>query len=65
MRIIDNEDYIKHYHGKEVSIDTLFKMNPQKFLGQTYLDKFYGGDTSSVQSVFLLKALAISKALSV
>ncbi|CDW80401.1 mannose-6-phosphate isomerase [Stylonychia lemnae] len=66
LHIIDNADFIKHHHGKELSIDQLFRQNPQKFLGQAYLDKFYqGAENSQLNSIFLLKTLAISKALSV
>lgn len=43
-------------------INELFKLNPQRFLGQAYLEKFPNQQTSMV---FMFKVLAVEKALSI
>ena len=57
---------MKHYHGKDLEITELFKLNPDRFLGRAYLEKFAKDNEALRTSMtFLLKALSIDKALSI
>ena len=52
--------------GQSVSITELFKLNPEKFLGKAYLDRFVPEDASLGTSLaFLFKVLSVRTALSI
>ncbi len=40
IKIINQQDFINHHHGKEIAINELFKLNPERFLGKAYLERF-------------------------
>ena len=65
-KVIDNNDFMKEHHGKDLEITELFKLNPERFLGKAYLDKFAKDNADLRTSMaFLLKVLSIDKALSI
>ena len=38
--IIQNSEWMKHYHNKDVELSELFKLNPERFLGAHYISHF-------------------------
>lgn len=64
--LIDNEEFMGNNSGKIVSITELFKLNPNKFLGQKYLEKFVPQDERLGTSLtYLFKLLSVRTALSI
>ena len=52
--------------GQSISITELFKLNPEKFLGKAYLDRFVPEDAALGTSLtFLFKVLSVRTALSI
>ncbi len=39
-RIINDVEFMKHYHHKDIELSTLFKHNPERFLGHAYVTHF-------------------------
>lgn len=57
---------MKHYHHKDVEVNTLFKHNPERFLGAAYVEHFSKINPKlRTQMAFLFKLLAVDKALSI
>ena len=57
---------MEKYDGQLVTIQDLFKLNPERFLGQAYLDRFVPQDASLGTSLtFLFKVLSVRTALSI
>lgn len=66
VRIIANDEFIKHYRHKDVEISELFKSNPERFLGKKYVEHFSKLNPKlGTQMAFLFKLLAVDKALSI
>ena len=65
-RIVDNAVFMKHYHHKDVELSELFKLNPERFLGHSYVEHFSKINPKlKTQMAFLFKLLAVDKALSI
>jgi len=58
--LIGDEDFLKEHDGKLVPLSALFKLNPSKFLGTKYVEKFGHGSLA-----FLFKVLSVRTALSI
>jgi len=61
-----DEDFTQKFNGQTVPITALLEHNPQRYLGQSYLDKFVPQDASLGKSLtFLFKVLSVRTALSI
>lgn len=58
--LIDDAAFLKEQDGQMVPLSTLFKLNPAKFMGPKYLEKFGQGSLA-----FLFKVLSVRTALSI
>lgn len=66
VQIIGNDQFVETNQGQSVSITELFKLNPEKFLGKAYLDRFVPEDAALGTSLtFLFKVLSVRTALSI
>ena len=64
--LVADAEFMKHYHHKDVEIGTLFKHNPEKYLGKHYVEHFGAINPKlKTQMAFLFKLLAVDKALSI
>ena len=64
--IIQNPEWMTHYHHKDVELSELFKLNPERFLGAHYMLHFSKLNPAiRTQMAFLFKLLAVEKALSI
>ena len=59
--LIQDEQFLKDNEGKTLPINSLFKLNPDRFLGKTYIENF-GADGSLA---YLFKVLSVRTALSI
>jgi len=66
VKIIGNDQFVETNQGQSISITELFKLNPEKFLGKAYLDRFVPEDAALGTSLtFLFKVLSVRTALSI
>lgn len=66
VKVIDDSGFIEQNHGKMVPISELFKLNPKRFLGEKYLERFEKQDPALGSSLtFLFKVLSVRTALSI
>jgi mannose-6-phosphate isomerase class I len=60
-KLISDDKFMSENEGKTIPVNTLFKLNPEKFLGKQYIENF--GAESSL--AFLFKVLSVRTALSI
>lgn len=65
-RVVNDVEFMKHYHHKDIELSTLFKLNPERFLGHAYVEHFSKINPKlRTQMAFLFKLLAVNMALSI
>jgi len=66
QEVFNDNDFLKELDGQEISIIELFRSNPSKFLGETYLEKLGERDANLQTSLsYLFKVLSVNTALSI
>ena len=65
QHLFDDADFFKRHNGSFCSLDQLFELDPAKYFGQAYVDRFGKSKDAALNMVFLFKVLSVGRALSI
>ena len=64
-KLINHKDFLDQDNGSYHSLDKLFEVNPARFFGKAYVERFEESKEDILRMVFLFKILSIGRALSI